>query len=784
MAQLPLDQAIDRFKDNEGRADRFINGSDTTDWRTSDGALVPSLRKFQKTVNAVGEGWLAKAEVAANIAQSRADIVLTAAFGAVGATLDTLTYSMDGVVAGATVRAGDTNALYEVMPSDAANPDFMGVGGVKYEIVIGIGGITPMMTGASGDGVTDDTVAVQLALNIVASRHASGTLFNNGLGANMTALRGGGKVYAVSSEIAPDSVYQGHNTGGAGGTYNIRDIHFIAIGESWGEEDAVLRLSSSNSEDWTESAAASRVRIDCNRKAYRGIWIKKSVGALVDSCHVTRYLDRGIGWDDLAYNVEVRSCYVGAFPYGTGEANEGRGLAPEYGIYCGNSDGKVFGNVVLGNIFGLRTAGKTRIIGNHLYGNKWSIEASTQFAVIIGNYLEDPVYSVGLPQISLIGNFYSESIKGACVYVVDDGSGNGRGSTISGGTRGQFNWTVAGGLTLSATEGTAVTVTSTAPDFLDYVLSGHTSHGAVLQAGNGRAIITNVIDQNTVTVQVITPFASTSIIAGGWDIQCSFIAVVGANTDLYGQTFYMQGDFGPNATATGQVLATIGADRMNLPRLTTMRVALPQGSIYTIASGAITIPNETCVIIDTEGTASDDDLDTITISGGAQDGHVVILRTASSVRDVRLTSAGNLILVGGECRLSNAAMFVTLKYNAGAATWNEIGRSAPASITGAFIGPTSGYIPVTSGAISVTKSRHAVSTASAPQTVTTINGGLYAGMLLTLSASSSANALTVNNTGNVRLSGGTSFVSLSANDRLVLEWNGSLWCEVTRSLNS
>lgn len=46
MAELPLDQAIPRFKSNEDRMDRFVNGGPAATWVTSGGTEVPSLRKF------------------------------------------------------------------------------------------------------------------------------------------------------------------------------------------------------------------------------------------------------------------------------------------------------------------------------------------------------------------------------------------------------------------------------------------------------------------------------------------------------------------------------------------------------------------------------------------------------------------------------------------------------------------------------------------------------------------------------------------------------------------
>lgn len=48
MAELTLEEAIPRFKANEDRVDRFVNGGDTSTWTTSGGTTVPSLLKFLK----------------------------------------------------------------------------------------------------------------------------------------------------------------------------------------------------------------------------------------------------------------------------------------------------------------------------------------------------------------------------------------------------------------------------------------------------------------------------------------------------------------------------------------------------------------------------------------------------------------------------------------------------------------------------------------------------------------------------------------------------------------
>lgn len=48
MAELPLAQGIDRFKQNEDRMDRFTNGTQTQSITHSDGQTSPSIRKFLK----------------------------------------------------------------------------------------------------------------------------------------------------------------------------------------------------------------------------------------------------------------------------------------------------------------------------------------------------------------------------------------------------------------------------------------------------------------------------------------------------------------------------------------------------------------------------------------------------------------------------------------------------------------------------------------------------------------------------------------------------------------
>lgn len=48
MVTLPIKQGIPRFKFNEERLDKFVNGPDNQDWQTDGGVGVPTLRKFLK----------------------------------------------------------------------------------------------------------------------------------------------------------------------------------------------------------------------------------------------------------------------------------------------------------------------------------------------------------------------------------------------------------------------------------------------------------------------------------------------------------------------------------------------------------------------------------------------------------------------------------------------------------------------------------------------------------------------------------------------------------------
>lgn len=116
----------------------------------------------------------------------------------------------------------------------------------------------------------------------------------------------------------------------------------------------------------------------------------------------------------------------------------------------------------------------------------------------------------------------------------------------------------------------------------------------------------------------------------------------------------------------------------------------------TIASGVITITrgNGGLIIVDTEGAAATDDLDTITMSG-VTDGDVIVLSTTASSRDVTVKHAtGNITLQNSEDKtLGGVASTLTLVYRGGfwrQVAFNDPSASQPTLVSGTAQATTSG----------------------------------------------------------------------------------------------
>lgn len=494
---------------------------------------------------------------------------------------------------------------------------------------------------------------------------SASSLFNGGLSRGFTGVDYGGKVYKIKSPIrVVDPTDTG--SGGAGGHAVARNGGIVA--ETGWSGSELIKLTAVNSFDWTQNNALENFFVDCNRLVDYGVRAQKCVGIKVHNCAITRYLSRGVFTDTTTFNFTVSKCYVEAFPFGTGVSeSDNRANAPDYGVYFGNSDNVIEDSTVItGNIYAANVPAKTRILGNHFYGNKYSLKYDDQFSLIHGNYIEDPVISVGLVDCSLMGNFFSESNKGASILVADDGSGNGRGSSVIGSTVSNVTWVTTGDITLSATTGT-ITVTSTQSDFHDWVTTGHVPDGAIITAGAGLAIVTSGISATQVNAQVINDFSGTSFTDTNWNIERSFIAVTGANPNLATSSFVLLGSTGNNPIASGQEYTNITIGSIDAVKTVTDVLATPRSpATATIAAGVISATGVSYLRIDTEASAATDDVDTI---NGGIDGQRLLVRAVSIARTVVLKNGTGNIICGSDITLDNSADNAEIQYDSSLAKW-------------------------------------------------------------------------------------------------------------------
>lgn len=120
--------------------------------------------------------------------------------------------------------------------------------------------------------------------------------------------------------------------------------------------------------------------------------------------------------------------------------------------------------------------------------------------------------------------------------------------------------------------------------------------------------------------------------------------------------------------------------------------------------------------------------------------------------------------------------------------------STPASVISVFIDfPSIGFdndnapspVVIASGVMKATSNIHTVDTegSAATDDLDTINGGFRWGQLLNLVANADARTVVVKDgTGNISCAG--DFSLTNSEDSILLRWNGSAWCEISRSDNT
>lgn len=99
-------------------------------------------------------------------------------------------------------------------------------------------------------------------------------------------------------------------------------------------------------------------------------------------------------------------------------------------------------------------------------------------------------------------------------------------------------------------------------------------------------------------------------------------------------------------------------------------LSLPKQDTLTIASGVLTKVDGTFLLIDTEGGAGSDDLDTI---NGGEDGDLLILKAYSSAHQVVCKDGTGNLALAGDFTLTDGKDTLTLIYNG--TYWLEISRS-------------------------------------------------------------------------------------------------------------
>jgi hypothetical protein len=219
----------------------------------------------------------------------------------------------------------------------------------------------------------------------------------------------------------------------------------------------------------------------------------------------------------------------------------------------------------------------------------------------------------------------------------------------------------------------------------------------------------------------------------------------------------------------------------------TEKLIVPDESIsqnLTISSGAVTVTNSytSFVTLSSEGGAATDDLDTI---NGGFTGQLIVVRSSTSAQDITFTSSGNMTLRQPFTTLSSADTITFVKTTG---NWVEVSRSASAS-SGVFNFASGGTLTIATGVLTINPfmhSRYFLETegAAATDDLDTITAtGAAAGDVLVLHTNSSARDVVCKDaTGNLRLAG--DFTLSNPDDRIMLMYNGTNWCEMSRSDNS
>jgi hypothetical protein len=252
-----------------------------------------------------------------------------------------------------------------------------------------------------------------------------------------------------------------------------------------------------------------------------------------------------------------------------------------------------------------------------------------------------------------------------------------------------------------------------------------------------------------------------------------------------------------NSVSDGKPLLKQWNDRVYYQETKAQGMFATHPKSATIATAVITPSGtEMTITVDTEGAAATDQLDGINESPAPVSGQIYILKNTNTARVVTVrsnvtVSGADRFDLSGQTPMVLAAIEdrLVVQYEASTGRWAELGRRESREYKRLQFRANSA-LTVSTSTIAPTGSRHRIDNSGGTQTVATITapiGSVYdEGFTLLLSNSTTGNTVTYNETGNIILSGGTTFAADTTADTLWFLYDSTLskWIQIGGGDNS